>query len=243
MTGNESCGNAGKNVYVSSLISNPTSTYQGCYNNQPPTEDVAFVPDMNSNTTGGFWAGASSFYDNNNTYAGWNAFDHNKDTFWHTNTDSKYIYNSTTGIYEGINSIPVNTKNSGTIPINGEYLQINMPNVNTPNATKVAISQYALRGRIGCSGCYNSDGTSSGRDPNSWYIIGYDGSGWNEIDHKENYNFPSIGSYQKFSVNDTNKYSAFIIIITVCGNSNNKTILLSNRFLEFIYKCNSTRFR
>lgn len=224
MTSNESCGNAGKNVYVSSLISNPTSTYQGCYNNQPPTEDVAIVPTMNNNTTGGFWAGASSFYNNNDTYAAWKAFDNNTSTFWNSSNDSKYLYNSTTGIYEGISSVPVNTKNSGIQTIKGEFLQINMPNVNTPTATKVAISKYGLIGRPGC--CFNDDGTSNGRDPNSWYIIGYDGSAWNEIDYIENYNFPSVNSepsYQTFQVNDTNEYSAFIIIITVNGNSNNNT--------------------
>lgn len=224
MTENESCGNAGRNVYASTLISNPTSTYQGCYNNQPPTEDVAFVPTMNSNTSGGFWVGESSFYNNNSTYVGWKAFDNNTSTFWNSSNDSNRKYNSTTGIYEGISSVGVNTKNSGLQTIKGEFLQINMPNVNTPTAMKVAISKYGLRGRPDC--CFNGDGTSNGRDPNSWYIIGWDGSAWNEIDHIENYNFPSVNfepSYQTFKVNDTNEYSAFIIIITVNGNSNNNT--------------------
>lgn len=37
MVENQSCGNEGKNVYVSKLIENPTSSYVGCYNDKSTT--------------------------------------------------------------------------------------------------------------------------------------------------------------------------------------------------------------
>ena len=223
MTANETCSNAGKNVYASTLISNPTSSYIGCYNNQPPLEMVYIVPSMgNSGKVDGFAAYASSTYKNNyTTYGPWAAFDHNTDTFWNSSDDSTYAYDATTGVYLGTSAIPVKTKNSGTQTIKGEYIQINMPNVNTSSAVKTTITQYGLRGRSNC--CFNSDGNYNGRDPNTWYLIGWDGSGWNEMNYVENYNFPSVGSYEKFPVTDTNEYSAFILIITVNGNDSNNT--------------------
>ena len=223
MTSNETCSYAGKNVYASSLINNPTATYMGCYNNQPPGEEVFIVPSMgNSGKVSGFAAYASSTYKNNyTTYGPWAAFDHSKNTFWNSSNDSTYAYDATTGVYLGTSSISVNTKNSGTQTIKGEYIQINMPNINTSEPMKTSVTQYGLRGRLEC--CYNSDGNYNARDPNTWYLLGWDGSSWNEIDYIENYNFPSVGAYATFPVTDKNIYSAFALIITVNGNENNNT--------------------
>ena len=54
MKKSESCGNAGKNVYVNSLLNNPKEaqeTYVGCYNARPPTKDELIVPLMNNTNT------------------------------------------------------------------------------------------------------------------------------------------------------------------------------------------------
>lgn len=204
----ESCGNAGKNVYVNTLLNNPKEKYIGCYNDKPPTTDVLFVPIMNStNSVSGFKSYASSVYQNNNTWGAWAAFDRNTNKFWHSSTSSNNIYNKTTGEYIGKTSVnKVNTKN-GSKDIKGENLQINLPQNYT-------LTKYELMGRQGCCG------NPSGRSPNSWYIIGWNGTSWNEVDRKENQalNFEKKTYY----ITDSKPYNAYMIIITNCGNPGNR---------------------
>jgi hypothetical protein len=69
MTSNQSCGNEGKNVYVSKLVNNPTSSYVGCYNDKPMAHNINAIPLMtSSNSANGFTSGASSIYQNNNIF-------------------------------------------------------------------------------------------------------------------------------------------------------------------------------
>jgi len=40
----QSCGNAGKNVYVNTLVNNPKEKYEGCYNDKPEATDNTYSP-------------------------------------------------------------------------------------------------------------------------------------------------------------------------------------------------------
>jgi len=183
----QSVGNEGANVYVNTMINNPQSSYVGCYNNLPPSTEIMFVPKMtSSNTANGYYAYASSVYQNNNDFTGpWNAFDRNINTWWHSYTDSaNNLYNGTTGQYTGTTQTDI--LNVGAV--NGEWLQLNLPGASSnasanANATAFPLTRYEIQGRQGCCGNPN------GRDPNTWYIVGWNGSGWVQVDYQSNISF------------------------------------------------------
>ena len=204
----QSCGNAGKNVFVNQLVSKPGSTYMGCYNDKPPATEIMFVPTMNSsNNVSGYKTYASSVYQNNNTWGPWAAFDGNSGTFWHSAVGSAFNYNNKTGVYGGSNVIITTLKNGSSSSIKGEYLQINLPE-------SKALTRYDIQGRQGCCG------NPSGRSPNSWTIVGWDGSKWNEVDKRENQglNF----EMRTYFISLPKLYSAYVMIVTNCGNPGNQ---------------------
>jgi hypothetical protein len=216
MVANQSCGNEGKNVYVSKLIDNPTSTYIGCYNDKPAATNVNAIPIMNSSgTVNDFLSGASSVYlDNNSTNGPWAAFDQNPNTFWHSAYDTATKYNANTGVYEGSHSIPINTVNSGILTIKGEYLQINMPGVNTANPQNIKVIQYSISPRLDLI---------TTRSPNTWYLIGYNNGQWYEVDRQIGQKFTSSVP-RIFNVANPGDYSSYIIITEKVGNDDQTTL-------------------
>ena len=216
MISGQSCGNEGSNVYVSQLNDKPTSTYIGCYNNKlPPSTEVMFVPKMNSsNSVNGYYTYASSVYQNSNNFTGpWKAFDQNIDTWWHTYTDSaNNLYDAYTGQYIGTTQVPFTNSSGVQTTVKGEYLQINLPGVGTSTPSTYPLTRYEIQGRQGCCG------TPNGRDPNTWYILGWTSSGgWQQVDYQTNisFNFKMLS----FNISNPAPYSAYLIIITVAGDS------------------------
>jgi len=208
----QSVGNEGVNVYVNSMVNNPQSSFVGCYNNLPPSTDVMFVPKMtSSNNANGYYAYASSVYSNNNDFTGpWNAFDQNVNTWWHSYTSSaNNLYNGTTGQYTGTTQTPI----SGGAALNGEWLQLNLPGAGSANAVSYPLTRYEIQGRQGCCGNPN------GRDPNTWYILGYNNSNglWYQVDYQSNiaFNWKMLS----FTVSNPTPYSAYRIVTTVTGSS------------------------
>jgi len=207
----QSCGNEGKNVYASNMINNPTSKYIGCYNDKPPLTNVNVVPIMNSsNSVNGFSSGASSVWlgDPNSGVGPWTAFDQNPETMWHSEVSSATNYNSTTGMYEGSNG--VNIVNMGMI--NGEFLQINMPGVNTSSVQNVTVNQYSLSPRS------DSITNITTRSPNSWIVIGFKDGQWNQVDRQVNQSFTSA-SPKVYNVAFPGAYGAYILLIDRVGNN------------------------
>ena len=215
MVANQACGNEGQNVYVSKLITTPSSSYVGCYNDKPAATLTNAIPIMNStNSVNGFWSGASSMYQNNNASGAWNAFDQNPNTFWHTATDNSTKYNATTGVYEGTHSVPINSINSGILTIKGEYLQVNMPGVyygstTEDTAPKIRVTQYSIAPRLDLI---------TQRSPNTWYLIGYKDHQWYEIDRQVDQKFTST-SPKSFTVANPGDFGSYCIVVEKVGNS------------------------
>jgi hypothetical protein len=210
---NESLGNEGKNVYVSKLINNPTSDYIGCYSDKPQSTNIIAIPIMNSsNSVNRFRSYASSVYMSNNTIGPWAAFDQNPNTVWHSATDSadfpQHSYNAATGVYEG--STRVGTGNVGIIY--GEYLQISMPGITTSSAQNITVNQYSIAPRLDLI---------TTRSPNSWYILGYDGTQWNQIDRQVSQQFTS-GAPKSYNIPNPTGYSGYILLIDKVGNDDQK---------------------
>ena len=209
MVRGQSCGNEGKNILVNSLVTKPDSSYVGCYNNIPPATEVMFIPVMgNSNQANGFAAYASSIYSGDNNFTGpWNAFDNNVNTWWHTSVgDSNTAYNDSNGIYTGTHSVSFINSSGQNTTEKGEYLQINLPNFNP-----IPLTKYSIQGRQGCCGNPNA------RDPNTWYILGWNTSNstWYQVDYKTNVAF----NWQKktFYIKNPQGYGAYLMLITVAG--------------------------
>jgi hypothetical protein len=209
MTKGQSCGNEGKNVFVNSLVTNPDSSYVGCYNNIPPSTEIMFIPVMgNSNQANGYAAYASSIYSNNNDFTGpWNAFDNNVNTFWHSSVgDPNSAYDNSNGTYTGTHTVSFVNSNAQSTEAKGEFLQINLPNF-----SPIPLTKYSIQGRQGCCGNPN------GRDPNTWYILGWNASKstWYQVDYQSNVAF----NWQKktFNIQNPQGYGAYIMLITVAG--------------------------
>lgn len=213
MVANQSCGNEGKNVYVSKLADNSTSSYVGCYNDKPASKNVNAIPVMNSsNSLNGFVTLASSVYDENNDAGPWTAFDQNPNTFWHSKYGASSAYNSNTGAYQGTNNKTVNTVNSGILTVKGEFLQINLPGVNTDAVQNMRVIQYSLAPR--------PDGNLFlQRSPNTWYLLGYSNANkqWYEVDRQVGQKFTS-STPKTYAVANPGSYGAYNIIVEKVGN-------------------------
>ena len=215
MSAGQSCGNEGVNVFVNSVVKNPQSSYINCYENLPPSTQIMFVPKMTaSNTTNGYISYASSVYQNNNSFTGpWNAFDQNVNTWWHSGVDSGNLYNANTGQYTGTQKTSYINSSGVQTSVSGEWLQLNLPGAGSSNATNFHLTRYEIQGRQGCCGNPN------GRDPNTWYIVGYNNSNglWYQVDYQSNiaFNWKMLS----FSVSNPTPYSAYRIIIIVTGSN------------------------
>lgn len=206
---NETLGNEGKNVYASTLTNNPSSTYVGCYNDQPAATERLLVPVMGkTNEVNGFRAWASSVYQNNNDFTGpWRAFDNNINSWWHSGVSQGVLYNANTGKYIGTSSVSVILTSGAKINIPGEWLQISFPNNSLHTVTK-----YSIQGRQGCCGQPN------GRDPNTWYILGLKDNQWYQIDYQSNISFN--WKMLTFNIPNPQAWSSYAIITTVVGDPN-----------------------
>ena len=217
MVANQACGNEGKNVYVNKLITTPSSSYVGCYNDKPAATLINAIPIMNSsNSVNGFKSGASSKYQSDNASWGpWRAFDQNPNTFWHSAYDNSTKYNATTGVYEGTYNISsINTVNSGILTIKGDFLEIDMPGIGTDTVQNIRATQYSIAPRL--------DGDLYlTRSPNTWYLIGYKDGQWYEVDRQVDQKFTS--SPKTFNIANPGDYGAYIIIVENVGNSDQNT--------------------
>jgi hypothetical protein len=202
----QSCGNEGKNVYASKLVNDPNSEYIGCYNDKPPLTNINIVPIMNSsNKNNGFVSSASSV---DGKFGAWFAFDKNPNTFWHSQVGHpSRRYNTKTGFYEGTNGISI--VNIGKV--SGEFLQINMPGVNTPQAQNVTVTQYSIEPRLDAC-CLTT------RSPNSWYVLGYKDTQWYQVDRQKNQSFTS-GISKVYNVAYPGAYSAYMMLVDRVGNN------------------------
>jgi len=216
----QSFGNEGKNVYVDTLVNNPTSSYVGCYNNIPPATEIIFVPVMNySNSVNGYNSYATSIYLGTNYGWGgvgagpWAAFDRNPNTIWHQEVSDATNYNATTGEYVGVHYLDYYDNSGKATTAKGEWIQIDLPGVSTSNATKIPLTKYEIQGRQGCCG------NPSGRSPNSWVVLGYDGSTWRLVDKKDNQalNF----EMRTYYIDNPVPYESYIFLTTNCGSPDN----------------------
>jgi hypothetical protein len=218
----ETCGNAGKNVYVSKLLDNPKEKYIGCYNDKKPVEYFYGVPIMSATNYNTYGLGASSIYQNDNNSCGpWAAFDRNPNTFWHSEVGANYNYNGTTGEYIGKSSLNYKDANGNIVTARGEYLAIVMGYANI-------YSKYDVLGRQNCCGNPN------GRSPNSWIILGgVYGQPFELIDKRDNEGL----SYEKRSyyISNPKKYNYYIFLTTNCGNPGDRT---GNRYCVQIAEWN-----
>lgn len=227
MISGESCGNEGKNIYVSTLIDNPSSSYIGCYNDKPDLTNINVIPIMNSsNNVNGFISTTSSTYlSNNATFGPWAAFDQNPVTFWSSENSVSNNYNSETGIYEGTNYVSI--LNLGNI--SGEYLGISMPGINTTSAQNITVTQYSLVPR--------SDLLVS-QTPNSWYILGYNNGQWIQIDRQTGQQFTSSSS-KSYIISNPAPYSGYILLVDKVGNDDQTSNRSSVQIAEWNLFSNS----
>ena len=211
MTMGQGCGNEGDNVYASKLVNNPSSKYIGCYNDSQPVTNVLVVPVMNSsNKVNGFVSWSSSTYLNDNNSLGpWAVFDQNPNTFWHTEVSSSTNYNATTGIYEG--QMGVDIVNIGRI--GGEFIQIDMPGVNTSSVQNTTVHQYSLAPRLD---------TITTRSPNSWYVLGEKDSIWYLVDRQQNQSFTNA-TPKVYNVSNPGAYGAYGLLVDRVGNNDQTT--------------------
>jgi hypothetical protein len=88
--------------------------------------------------------------------------------------------------------------------VKGEWLQINTPK-------PIVLTRYEIQGRQGCCGNPN------GRDPNTWYILGFKDGEWYQVDYQTNisFNFNMLS----FNISNPAPYTAYRIVITVCGDN------------------------
>lgn len=200
----QSLGNEGTNVFVDSLIKTLRNSYLGCFRNIPSVTNIRYSPKLSVDSPNSYSVIASSIYKNNvNAFGPWCAFDDNLNTWWHSQDESPHLYNQENGQYIGTVSISLNGK-----PIMGEYLQFNHPNFEL-----IPLTKYDLLGRQDCCGKPN------GRDPNTWYILGYnpENDSWNQVDYQENISFNL--EMKTFTVGNPKPYGAYIMITTVVGDS------------------------
>jgi hypothetical protein len=137
MRNGQSCGFEGENVYVSTLVSQPKSSYLGCYFDAAQSTTTSFVPPMTGPTTQGFTASATNEIEP--AYVAWHAFDGNPNT--------SYIVTSTDP-YDSFNVVGLSYQVGG----NALYLTCPQPFVVTGYSIEIGDmggipSTYHLLGR------------------------------------------------------------------------------------------------
>jgi hypothetical protein len=161
------------------------------------------------------------YLNDNNIFGPWNSFDQNVNTYWHSQVDSANLYNNTNGDYTGTNSVTYKNSSQENITTKGEFLQVNLPGVNTPNITNIPLTSYELQGRQECCGT----ATVNGRTPNSWIILGYNVGTWYLVDQQSNQNLNY--ALKSYTITNPKPYQAYIILITNCGSPDDRT---NNRY-------------
>lgn len=224
MQAGQSCGFAGKNIFVNSLVNNPKERYVGCFNDKPQSTDVLFVPVMNaSNNVSGYISRASSVYDNNNNriWGAWAAFNRVADPYWHSAVSSSTNYNGNTGQYTGVNAWDYKDANGNMTKARGEWIWIECGPGNV-------LTKYSIQGRQGCCGNPNA------RSPNSWVIIGgvYN-QAYELVDKRENEGLSF--ETKTYSIKNPKKYNHYIFLTTNCGNPGDRT---GNRYCVQIAQWN-----
>ena len=223
MQSEQSCGFAGKNIFVNSLINNPKEKYIGCYNDKPPSTDILFVPIMNSsNNVSGYRSRASSVYQNNNNrFGAWAAFNRVADPYWHSEVGGSTNYNGKTGEYSGVNKWDYKDANGNMVQARGEWIWIECPPGNV-------LTKYDIQGRQGCCGNPN------GRSPNSWVIIGgvYN-QGYELVDKRDNQGLSF--ETRTYTITNPKKYNHYIFLTTNCGNPGDRS---GNRYCVQIAQWN-----
>ena len=148
---------------------------------------------------------SSTYQDRNDDWGPWRAFDNNRNTFWHTDRVS---YNVNTGQYGGIHSVNFVNSTGQHTTVKGEFLQLNLPEI-IEVAGGISLTTYEIRGRHNCCGSPN------GRDPNTWYILGWTNGGWNYVDYQSNISFN--WQMRRFEIQNPKPYSAYMLLVSVAG--------------------------
>jgi len=202
-----------KNVFVSTLVNNPSSYYYGCFLDAPAPQDVRMIPVLTSANLLNrsdtvdptkYQIKSSSVYENNqNGYNAVGAFDQNPGTWWHSSDDNRY--DSSTGSYTGPESLSYTDTNGATQTAKGEWLLLNLPSPQT--ATSYTITPRS--------------GFESQRSPNSWILLGFSSepnSPIQAIDMRQNETFTNGNSNgQNYTIDNPGAYIAYGIIITAVG--------------------------
>jgi hypothetical protein len=217
MTANESCGNAGQNVFVNEMLRNSSDKFVGVYRDKPEARLIDNVPVLTVANSyfsqnweqafnqPGFSCVASSIYLQNNDANGpFRAFDKNNGSFWHSEVGPANNYNANTGVYEGTSGYQYTNLQTGAIEtFSGEWVWIKLENPQT-------ITSYDIVPR---------QDSYSYRSPNSWSIMGLNpGGGWELLAKELDVDFSSAG--KRFNISSPGKYSLYIIGITKVGNAN-----------------------
>lgn len=222
MVAGQSCGNEGSNVFVNTLVNSISTAFTGCFRNTEPVTNIKFSPTLIYENgkyvsgNNGYKPFSSSTYMNDFQQFGcWRAFDNDKNTFWHSSTDSSDLYDAYTGEYKGSVITSYLDKNNSYVRLKGEYLGLIGDNGIKP----IKLTKYDLQGRQDCCGNPN------GRNPNSWVVIGRSpqDNNFHFLDQQTNVNMDF--DMKTFTVNDSSSYTydSFYIVITNCGNSGDKS--------------------
>lgn len=215
MVSGQSCGNEGNNVYVSSLVNNPNNEYKGCYPLYPPSPAMELMPLFTSSAaTNGYSADASSIWGNDIEGEGpWRVFDQNNDTFWHSSTDPSYLYDATTGVYQGTSSVTYSPDGSdtNTALVSGESIYALMPPTQS-----TYLQYYTLSPR-------RDNHLWSDRSPNSWILLGRlktdaNETRWYVVDTQSGQSFNSADDTPTYYVNSTTPYNQYALVVTKVGN-------------------------
>lgn len=209
MVAGQSCGNEGSVVYVNKVNGDKKNiTYQSCYS-LIPTDEVVIVPLQTSSTPTPGWAinQSSSYVDNINSYGAWNAFNMSSESYWHSSTGSDYLYNSSTGDYEGktsFNNVIIDGVQQNLL---GEFILLSMPEGQTS-----VVHSYQLYPRMDLF---------STRSPSSWYLLGSttsSGDSWQVIHSENDWSFNSKSSFYSNTLTNSIAYNSYAIVVTKVGN-------------------------
>jgi hypothetical protein len=212
-----------KNVFVSSLVNNPKTSYVGCYLDKPQSTSVKMIPVLSSSNMNNGNADptflstryviySSSVYQNNqNGYNVAGAFDQDPNTWWHSNDSN--IYNDSTGEYIGSVTMDYTDIDGSTKTAKGEYIWVKLPGSSQQIATN-----YSIMPR---------EGFETNRSPNTWIVLGGQsdsttnwsevGKNWVCIDQQSGQTFHSKQS-NNYTISNPGPYNYYCILVTKVGN-------------------------
>ena len=142
---------------------------------------------------------ASSSSSLNPSLDAWRAFDRDPIQYWHSATGVDNDYNSTTGVYEGINLINI----EGTDQ-KGEWLKLDMGVIKTMSSYRILPRQSAQ---------------AVSRAPNEFYIAySDDGVLWSQADYNIGATFTSE-IWNDYTLSTPVRGRYFVIVVLVVGNN------------------------